>query len=159
MDPAAILGRELDQADPGQRRFAAEGSKPTPTGGTDMRKKIMAMLSVALGLSGAVSPATAAHADSAVMTLGVSRAGIADCPANLICVWEGSNFTGRMAGYNPLNPGECHSFVYGYLSAYNRTVWRQRLWQSLSCSNGNVVIFGGDRLNLGIRRYTIGGWP
>ncbi|GAA0934040.1 peptidase inhibitor family I36 protein [Virgisporangium aurantiacum] len=133
-----------------------------------MRKKtLMAlMFSATLAVSAAVSPMAAAHASEAPQDAGsagiamkISTKGLADCPIDHICVWENTNFSGRMGAFPPVFTGECRTFSIGYLSAYNRTVWRERLWRSSSCTGGNVIIYPGGQLILANRSYSVGAWP
>ena len=85
-----------------------------------MRKRIRSTLALAvvLGLSGAVSSATAVNANA------TARRGPDGCAPGYMCTWSKANFGGQITILPDIEPGNCFFIPAGYLSAANRTTGR-----------------------------------
>ncbi|WP_420848866.1 peptidase inhibitor family I36 protein [Prauserella marina] len=106
----------------------------------------------------AVAPASATGAR--VQSADAVERAQATCRSGYICVWTGPGFSGAKYELTATPPGGCKwPAVFGYMSAYNRTGFTQRLHSNSDCTGGNIVINSGTAIEYTGLRAGIGGYP
>ncbi|MEU3274408.1 peptidase inhibitor family I36 protein [Saccharomonospora sp. NPDC006951] len=127
-----------------------------------MKSPVLTRIAAVLALTGgliAVSPAgaTGSRATDAEDALAMAQA---TCGSGYICVWTGPGFSGAKYELTATPPGGCrYPAVFGFMSAYNRTGFTQRLHSNSDCTGGNMTINSGTAIEYTGLRAGIGGYP
>ena len=130
---------------------------------------VLAMSSLAfITPAASAGPADSPPSVSVFVTDGdVGAAAYSDCPAGRICVYAATNGGGfpGWTHFGRTRPGSCTFAIIptlaglrGYLSAYNRTGYSQKLWTNTDCT-GSPTTIGSEGIigNLGSAHGSIGG--